>query len=154
MADEYAGALAFARATSGDWSEAEDLTQEAVVAALQNWSEVARYERPEAFLRRVIANKQVSGVRRRVRQDAKAHLVAEDESTETDLGDGAFWEAVRQLPMRQRQVIALHYVDDRSVAEIASVLEIAEGTVKAHLHAARQTLAGLLGDGIDDEEDV
>ena len=154
MADEYGAALAFARATSRDWSEAEDLTQDAFVAALRNWSEVARYERPDAFVRRVIANQQVSRVRRRVREFAKAHLVASNESTETELGDGAFWDAVQQLPMRQRQVIALHYVEDRSVSDIAAVLEIAEGTVKAHLHAARHALARLLGDEIDDEEGV
>jgi len=154
MADEYSRALAFARATSRDWSEAEDLTQEAFVAALRNWSEVARYERPDAFVRRVIANKQVSRVRRRVREDAKAHLVAVNESTVTELGDGAFWDAVQQLPMRQRQVVALHYVEDRSIADIAVVLEIAEGTVKSHLHGARHTLAQVLGDEIDDEEGV
>jgi RNA polymerase sigma-70 factor, ECF subfamily len=154
MAEEYTRALAFARATSGDWSEAEDLTQEAFLAAYRKWGEVARYERPDAFVRRVIANRQVSGVRRRVRHDSILHLTSTDETSDGDLADPGFWAAMRQLPVRQRQVVALHYLDDRSVADIAAVLAIAEGTVKAHLHAARQSLARLLGDEIDDEEEA
>ena len=153
MAGEYGRALAFARAISRDWSEAEDLTQEAFLAAFRSWSDVARYERPDAFVRRVIANKQVSGVRRRVRAEAVAHLAATRERADADVGDADFWEAVRQLPPRQRHVIALRYVDDLSVAEIAGVLEIAEGTVKAHLHGARRTLARLLGDDVDADEE-
>jgi hypothetical protein len=47
--------------------------------------------------------------------------------------DEAVWRAGRTLPRRQAQVVALHDVDDRSVAEIATILELAEGTVKAHL---------------------
>jgi outer membrane protein assembly factor BamB len=41
---------------------------------------------------------------------------------------------VRSLPRRQAQVVALHYLGDLPVAEIARVLGCAEGTVKAHLH--------------------
>lgn len=62
--------------------------------------------------------------------------------------DEAVWRAVRQLPRRQAQVVALHYVDDRSVAEIAAVLDLAEGTVKATLHQARQALARALGNPV------
>jgi RNA polymerase sigma-70 factor (ECF subfamily) len=154
MAEEWGGALGFARAVTGSWSEAEDLTQEAFVAAYRKWSEVARYERPEAFLRRVIANQQVSGVRRQIRKASRMHLAATPEVTESRLADPEFWDAIRQLPVRQRQVVALHYLDDRSVSDIALVLEVAEGTVKAHLHAARHALARLLGDEIEDEEDA
>ena len=154
MADVYAGALAFARATTWSWSEAEDLTQEAFLAAYRRWEAVSGYDRPSAFVRRVIANLQVSGVRRRVREESKRHLVVVDEAVEPDIGDPDFWEAMEKLPVRQRQVVALHYVDDLAVADIAAVLEIAEGTVKAHLHAARQTLASLLGDEAIDGEDA
>jgi RNA polymerase sigma-70 factor (ECF subfamily) len=66
--------------------------------------------------------------------------------------DEAVWAAVRALPPRQAQVVALFYVDDRSVADIARILECAEGTVKAHLHAARQALSRALGNDLQEED--
>jgi RNA polymerase sigma-70 factor, ECF subfamily len=57
-----------------------------------------------------------------------------------------FWRAVRRLPTRQSQAIALHYLEDRSVKDIAVVLECAEATVKVHLHRGRQALAAALGE--------
>jgi RNA polymerase sigma-70 factor (ECF subfamily) len=51
------------------------------------------------------------------------------------------WSAVRRLPPRQAQVIALRYWDRRSGPEIAEILELSEATVKSHLQRARQTLA-------------
>ena len=50
-------------------------------------------------------------------------------------------EAVRALPARQAQAIALHYLEDRSVADIAEILECSESTVKVHLHKGRTKLA-------------
>jgi RNA polymerase sigma-70 factor (ECF subfamily) len=51
---------------------------------------------------------------------------------------------VRSLPKRQRQVVALHYLEDLPVTRIAEIIDVAEGTVKAHLHAARAALAAKL----------
>ena len=67
--------------------------------------------------------------------------------TEISADGGEFWDAVRSLPRRQAQVVALFYLEDRPVAEIAEILEIAPGTVKKHLFDGRQALARLLGLG-------
>ncbi len=69
--------------------------------------------------------------------------------------DEAFWAAVRRLPERQAQVVALHYLEDRSVADIAAVLEISPDTVKVHLHRGRKALASALGctTGEEDSDD-
>lgn len=64
--------------------------------------------------------------------------------------DAEVWRAVRALPRRQAQVVALRYVADASVAEIARTLDLAEGTVKAQLHRARRSLAVRLGTGGED----
>lgn len=146
MADEWSPVLAFARATTGSWSEAEDLAQEAFLAAYRDWGRVSGYERPDAFVRRVVANRSVSGVRRRVREAAALRRLGRGEPIDTDGTDPAFWAAVRRLPPRQRHVVALHYLEDRSIHDISAVLDIAEGTVKAHLHAGRKALASMLGE--------
>jgi RNA polymerase sigma-70 factor, ECF subfamily len=48
------------------------------------------------------------------------------------------------LPVQQRIAAALFYVDDMSVAEIATTMKLSEGAVKYHLHAARGTLRAAL----------
>jgi RNA polymerase sigma-70 factor, ECF subfamily len=58
--------------------------------------------------------------------------------------DHEFWDAVRGLPDRQAQAIALHYLEDRPVADIAEILGCAPATVKVHLHRGRRALADAL----------
>ncbi len=52
----------------------------------------------------------------------------------------ASWAEGPRLPNRQAETLALRYIEDLSVAEIAAVSEIAEGTMKALLHQAREQL--------------
>jgi RNA polymerase sigma-70 factor (ECF subfamily) len=153
MRDEYTSALAFARAVTHGWTEADDLCQEAFLAAYRKWDVVGRYEQPGGFVRRVIANRSVSGFRRRAAEAAAMQRIAQRRPVDAAADTPGFWDAVGRLPARQRHVVALHYLEDRSVHDIAAVLEIADGTVKAHLHAARQTLARLLGAELDQEDD-
>lgn len=68
--------------------------------------------------------------------------------------DGDVWDAVRALPPRQAQSIALFYWDDLSVAQIAGILECGTETVKTHLKRGRAALSqelGAEGKGFDDE---
>ena len=64
----------------------------------------------------------------------------------------ATWEAVRQLPQRQAQVIALRYFDGQSRADIARILKCSENTVKTHLQRAKHALAAKLGEEAGDED--
>lgn len=59
------------------------------------------------------------------------------------------WAAVRKLPNRQAQTIALRYYDRGSIPEIACILECSENTVKTHLQRAKKTLEAQLDDGED-----
>jgi RNA polymerase sigma factor (sigma-70 family) len=68
-----------------------------------------------------------------------------------DPPDEEFWTAVRALPTRQAQCIALAYLEDRSAVEIAEVLAITPTTVRVHLHEARATLARQLRERAEDE---
>lgn len=153
---EFAAVLALAYVLSGSRSAAEELAQEAFLAAHRHWGRISAYDDPAAWVRRVCANRSVSAVRRRMSEARAltrlgARRVLPDELPPDS---AAFWAAVRRLPPRQAQVVALHYLEDRSVADVAAVLGCAEGTVKAHLHRARQRLAAALRcePGHDDRE--
>ena len=52
----------------------------------------------------------------------------------------AFWAAVRQLPERPRLVVSLFYAADRSVEEIASIVNAPIGTVTSDLTRSRAVL--------------
>jgi len=53
---------------------------------------------------------------------------------------------VAARPKNQRAAIALHYLEDRSIAEIAEILDIAPATARVHLHRGRAALRATLGD--------
>ena len=63
----------------------------------------------------------------------------------TQLPDLELRSALLQLPMRQRQCVALRYYDDRTVDEIAQLLDVTPGSVKTHLHRGHARLRELLG---------
>jgi RNA polymerase sigma-70 factor (ECF subfamily) len=141
---EYLSVVGLAFALSGSRWVAEELAQEAFIAAHRRWDRIVGYDQPGAWVRRVVTNLAVSSIRRRV-VEAKALVRLghgeRDRGPKRPTGDVEFWEAVRSLPRRQSQVVALHYLEDLPVADIAEVLEMAAGTVKKHLHDGRRELA-------------
>jgi RNA polymerase sigma-70 factor (sigma-E family) len=140
---EHKSVLGLAFVLTGNQWTAEDTTQEAFTAAFRRWSSIAAYDSPEAWVRRVTCNHAASAVRRRV-SEAKAVLRLAGRTAsyiDLDEGDEAFWQAVRRLPARQAQAVALYYLEDYSVGEIADVLGCSEGTVKTHLSRAREAVA-------------
>lgn len=125
---------------------ADDVAQEAMLVAFRRWDELVAQGNPEAFVRRVCANIAVSTYRRRSGQSRLVlRLAAERPAMTTDrLRYDDLWHAVRALSRRQAEVVALHYVYDLKVADIAATLGVSEGTVKTLLHRARTTLAARL----------
>ena len=139
---ELPSLVVLARALSGS-SAAEDLAQEAMLAAYRRWDEVCRLDLPAAWVRRVCANLSTSLIRRRA-AEARALLRGGGMRTgyaELPPADDAFWSEVRRLPRRQAQSISLHYVYDMQVSDIAVTLGCSESTVKAHLVRGRAALA-------------
>jgi RNA polymerase sigma-70 factor (ECF subfamily) len=146
---EYHRVVSFAYALGGSWWAAEDAAQEAFLRAHREWERVSRYEQPGAWVRRVVANLAVSAFRRRrvearalVRLAARAGTVPEPPLPPETVD---FWRAVRALPARQRQAVALFYLEDWPTAEIARYLGCSEATVRGHLHRGRHALARRLG---------
>ena len=145
---EFPRLVALAHALTGSRTHAEDIAQEAMLACYRRWDEVRTLDLPAAWVRRVCSNLATSHVRRRI-VEARALLRLGSRPVavaELDVDDGEFWAAVRRLPRRQAQCIALSYVYGASVAEAAAVLGCAEGTVKVHLSRGRARLAEALGE--------
>ena len=136
---------------SGSRSGAEDLAQDAFLKAYKQWETVGDYDNPGAWVRRVVSNGSVSGFRRRTAEAKALVRVGGSGFVVPEMSPDAVatWTAVRRLPKRQAQVIALRYYDLSSIADIARILECSENTVKTHLQRAKQALEARLDDGGD-----
>jgi RNA polymerase sigma-70 factor (ECF subfamily) len=143
-------------AACGDRGEAQDIAQEAFARAWQHWSKVAVYDDPEAWVRTVAWRLMINrwrGLRRWL--GARARMGPPVEVTGSPSPDRvAIVEALLQLPKAQRQVVALHYLLDMPVNEIAASTGTPAGTVKARLSRARTALARLLDDNDQETSDV
>jgi RNA polymerase sigma-70 factor (ECF subfamily) len=152
---EYRAVVALAYVLSGSRTAAEDLAQDAFLTAFRDWEHVARHPNPEAWIRRVASNRAVSQWRRRVAEvKAVRRLVGWSGTPPEEMDPAAklVWSQVRRLPKRQAQSLALRYLEDLSIDQIAEILSCSSGSVKQHLHRGQQALARRLGekDGDDD----
>ena len=148
---EYPRLVPMLRALTADLQRAEDLAQDALWKAHQDWERISRYDRPGAWVRRVALNASANVHRRQQRERlaltriGTAAGAGQERVDELPTEDAELWRHVRALPDQQRFAIVLHYVEDRSVAEIAHVLECSDGAVKTHLSRGRAALARALG---------
>jgi RNA polymerase sigma-70 factor (ECF subfamily) len=146
---ELPGLVALARGLCGS-VVADDIAQEAMLAAYRRWPEVEGFDQPQAWVRRTCANMAISSFRRHMTEvRALARLSVRPASAPLDEDAEEFWVAVRGLPRRQAQCAALRYVYEMGGAEIARTLSISEGSVKVHLARARTALAARLDLGVE-----
>ena len=132
--------VALARALCGA-TTADDIAQEAMLAAYRRWRHVGDLEHPEAWVRRACGNLAVSQYRRKlVELRAVIRLSSRPQAPDLEPAHDEFWTAVRGLPRRQAQAAALRYLYELDVADIARTLEISQGSVKQHLSRARARL--------------
>ena len=127
---------------------AEELAQETFLVAYRDWDRISGLDNPRAWVRRVAINQRGSFLREQTRE-RNAAVRHEDDSIKLADEHAEVWQAVRTLPPLQAQVIALHYYEDYSVAQVAAALGRAPGTIKAQLHHGRRKLARLLGTETD-----
>jgi RNA polymerase sigma-70 factor, ECF subfamily len=132
---------------TGDLHEAEEVVQEAFARAAVRWTRLRDYDVPEAWVRRVAMNVAVDRARSLRRQaSAILRLSPSPEVPAVSVEALALVEALRTLPVRQRQVIVLHHLVDLPVEEVARTLAIRDGTVKSLLARGRRALAAKLGE--------
>ena len=133
-------------ASGTDRAAAEEAVAEAFARAWAGWSKVSRHPSPAAWVVRTALNHHVSRwrrTRREVTLDQTATASAASSVAASAPATGEHQDliaAVRALPTRQREVVALRIFLDLDTARTGQVLGIAEGTVTAHLHRAMTAL--------------
>ena len=132
---------------TGDLHEAEEVVQEAFARASVRWTRLRDYDVPEAWVRRVAMNLAADRARSLRRQaSAILKLSPSPAVPAVSVEALALAEALRTLPVRQRQVLVLHYLVDLPVEEVARTLDMPYGTVKSLLARGRKALAAKLGE--------
>lgn len=148
---------------SGDHDAASDLLQD-VFLRLYRFADRIDPMRPlEPWLYRMTANLTYTWVKRNRRwlsplEDFADWLVGSHENSPPEAAEKRDdWDrvqkAVSKLPLPQRIVVVLYYLNDLSLQEIADILDVPVGTVKSRLHYGRQTLRKNLGLGAIAEGD-
>lgn len=134
---------------TGSRSVAEELAQEAFVAAHGRWAQLHGFDRPDLWVRRVVINRSIS-YRRREATERRAleHVHDQRVALDPELYDESLWAAMRELSPRQAEALALFYVEDQPLSEVAKILGLGEETVKTHLKRGRAALAAKLGTGV------
>lgn len=125
-----------------DRGRAEEVTQDAFLRLYERWGGVVRIDNPAAWVRKVATR---AAIRQARLSRAREAAPPEDGGTTWDhLPDVDLVRAVASLAPQQRAAVALYYLDDLPVEEVAHLLGVSTSTVKQHLHRARARLATLL----------
>jgi RNA polymerase sigma-70 factor (ECF subfamily) len=122
-------------------SDADDLVQETLLRA---WRRLSTYDPARGSARAWLAGILFRSAPRRRPRDVSAGLLGVPGSVPPPDHDDELERAVTSLPLRQRQVVTLHYLADLPVDEIAAALGISAGSVKSHLFDARANLRKVL----------
>ena len=151
--EHYASLVRLATLVVGDVGLAEQVTQDAFVKLQLHWGGLRRLEKAPAYLRSAVLNGARSQLRRhkvRDRHDARRTVsptVATPEAAALGREEHErVVAALRRLPERQREAVALRYYLDLSEADIAAAMGVSAGSVKSHLHRGLATLARHLGE--------
>lgn len=142
--------------------EAKDLAQEAFVKAYRNRHSFRGESAFYTWVYRIAVNITLNYVNRNKDRHAESiddvtptafSQTPTDEMEQSELGD-AIASAIDQLPARQRTVFVLRHYEEKSHADIAEILKITEGAVKANYHQAVQKLKAALSLYLTEERGV
>jgi RNA polymerase sigma-70 factor (sigma-E family) len=140
----------------GDWHEAQDLTQIALLNLCKAWPRAKRADSIDAYAQKTLINAYLGGRRKRIREREIQASVAVTTSpfAQQDQPDLrlALLAALAELPPRGRAVVVLRFWADFSIDETADVLGCSIGNVKSHSSRALAKLRELLGDSLADFE--
>src|SRR4051812_34200295 len=127
-----------------DRGRAEEVTQDAFLRLCERWRGVVRVDHPAAWVRQVAVR---AAIRQAKLRRLRFSTAEPDEPAAHDrLPDIDLARAVATLAPQQRAAVALYYLEDLPVDEVATLLRCSPSTVKQHLHRARARLSTLLAE--------
>lgn len=151
--EHYASLVRLASLVLGDVGLSEQVVQDAFVKLHLRWGGLRQLDRAPAYLRSCVLNGARSQLRHqkvRDRHDARRTVAPASGTPEASVVAAAEHErvvaALRRLPERQREALALRYFLDLPEAEIAAAMGVSAGSVKTHVHRGLAALAQLLGE--------
>ena len=131
----------------GNHHDAQDIAQEALIAA---WENLARFRANSSFstwLYQIVTRRALNKVTRGrgadlagLREEAADPIAGPAAQAERNLAAGAVSDALAALPFAQRAVVVLHHFEGLSYAEVAEVTRSTVPAVRSHLYRARRTL--------------
>ncbi|MQW75295.1 SigE family RNA polymerase sigma factor [Nocardioides sp. dk4132] len=125
-----------------DWHAAEDVVQAVLVKLFLAWPRIRR-DTVDAYARRAVVNASISHLRRHGRE-APTEVVPDTVQSESPDLSPTVVAALHDLSPAQRAVVALRFLEDLPVAEVAAILGVSESTVKTHTSRAFTTLRRLM----------
>lgn len=133
----------------GDSSLADDIAQDALVRAYVASGSFLGLSKFSTWLFRIAYNCYLDHCRKpkveSITHDSPQALgVSSGDETDAAFKYQRLYQALERLQEREKAVIVLHYFEDRSVKEIASILQIPSGTVKYYLSTGRNHLKSIL----------
>jgi len=128
-----------------DIPTAEDVVQDCFVAMHEGWQRLRNADSALAYLRHAVLNRSRSVLRHRAvvdkhLPDPPPGMPSAEHGALVRLEQSAVVAALRKLPGRQREAIALRYYADLSEAEVAAAMGISRGAVKSHTARAMAAL--------------
>jgi len=148
VSGQWPSLVRYATLLCGDAVEAEELVQSALVRVALLWPFVRDKDNPDGYVKRAIVRGHINGWRRVGRHETPVSSLPD-----VPVADGlsllddhdAVRRALVTLPPRQRAVLVLRYLDDRSEQETAVMLGCSVGTVKSQAHKALAKLREQVG---------
>jgi RNA polymerase sigma-70 factor (sigma-E family) len=142
---EYQSLVRLAALLTGDRGSAEDVVQDCFVAMHGAWPRLRDSDKAVAYLRRSVVNRARSVLRHRMVVDKHAPKPPPDEPSAEhgalgELERAAVITALRKLPGRQREAVALRFYLDLPEREVARAMGISQGAVKSHMARAMASL--------------
>ena len=132
--DRETALLRTAYMLTGNKADAEDLVQAVLAKIYLSWGKVNDRAALDNYVRRVMVNTHISWWRRRKLEEYPTDELPDqaiaDHASESDLAE-VVRRALDRLPQRMRAAVMLRYFEDMTEPEIAAMLGVSLGTVKA-----------------------